>query len=573
VNLLVTNLSENLLGVGWLERATKTNLYDTTAQDLIKYSQAHDTLFLEGGGRVILGGYSFQVPVGATNGQTYQIQIGRPSATDDGVGAPGSSVFISTPTNGSMAVGAINSIKNVTMGQLKYIVGDAYPFRWFNAGDFGDTNLENADIQQVFNSAIYNLNSPVWQAPGSDFLDAMDSCGAFGVTNPGTGYFTKAGPLTVAQQNALFNSDFTTMDQIAFGDGTLDVCDVYVTYVRSIDPQRTWYRRFWTNGVLVAEITPNVFIAGAVKQSSGGKVLPAVNPNPNPISITNTPLVNFTAGDNLQATAGQQISIPITATVFGQYLRVLMLYLSVVPLDGSPALTKPVSFTLNPPFNKFDVNDYNDPAALGVQNSSGNGNYSVALLPVQAPIPQTLGVTGNAVIGTLTINISTNATSSSSYAIHFDNASGSPNGLASFPKQTLTGLITLSSRTNSTYGDGIPDSWRLRWFGTINNYLSVSNACPSGDGINNWMKYVAGVDPNTPNDFPSLNSTTTPAPGANMGIYWPTVSGKQYAILSSASLFPGNWTTNAIVTGTGANMEYDDNAAGAAKFYRVLILP
>jgi len=82
VNLLVTNLSENLLGVGWLERATKTNLYDTTAQDLIKYSQAHDTLFLEGGGRVILGGYSFQVPVGATNGQTYQIQIGRPSATD-----------------------------------------------------------------------------------------------------------------------------------------------------------------------------------------------------------------------------------------------------------------------------------------------------------------------------------------------------------------------------------------------------------------------------------------------------------------------------------------------------------
>jgi hypothetical protein len=58
-----------------------------------------------------------------------------------------------------------------------------------------------------------------------------------------------------------------------------------------------------------------------------------------------------------------------------------------------------------------------------------------------------------------------------------------------------------------------------------------------------------------------------------MGIYWPTVSGKQYAILSSASLFPGNWTTNAIVTGTGANMEYDDNAAGAAKFYRVLILP
>jgi hypothetical protein len=30
---------------------------------------------------------------------------------------------------------------------------------------------------------------------------------------------------------------------------------------------------------------------------------------------------------------------------------------------------------------------------------------------------------------------------------------------------------------------------------------------------------------------------------------------------------------NAIVTGNGANMEFDDHSAGAAKFYRVLILP
>ena len=113
----------------------------------------------------------------------------------------------------------------------------------------------------------------------------------------------------------------------------------------------------------------------------------------------------------------------------------------------------------------------------------------------------------------------------------------------------------------------------MRWFGTINNLLSVSNACPSGDGINNWKKYVAGVDPNTPNDFPSLNPNTPPPSGAAMSIYWPTVSGKQYAILSSANLFPGTWTTNAIVTGNGANMEFDDQSAGTGKFYRVLILP
>ena len=131
----------------------------------------------------------------------------------------------------------------------------------------------------------------------------------------------------------------------------------------------------------------------------------------------------------------------------------------------------------------------------------------------------------------MTVTIPARASASAAYAVHFDHASASPNGVASFPKQTLTGLITLSSRTNSSYGDGIPDSWRLRWFGTVNNYLSLSNACPSADGVNNWKKYVAGVDPNTANDFPST-SPQKPMPAGYMAIHWPTVSGKQYVIES-----------------------------------------
>src|ERR1039457_5530114 len=44
-NGVFTNSLENLLGIGWLERAGKTNLYDTTTQDLIQFSIAHDDLF------------------------------------------------------------------------------------------------------------------------------------------------------------------------------------------------------------------------------------------------------------------------------------------------------------------------------------------------------------------------------------------------------------------------------------------------------------------------------------------------------------------------------------------------
>jgi len=236
-----------------------------------------------------------------------------------------------------------------------------------------------------------------------------------------------------------------------------------------------------------------------------------------------------------------------------------MLNITVVPLDGSPPLTNSISFSTS--------------AALGTPTSGfttsdGPGNYAAAWLNSALT-----GISNNATIGTLNVTIPANATSLSAYAVHFDHASGSPNGLASFPKHTLTGLITLSSRTNSYYNDGIPDSWRLRWFGTIYNLLSVSNASPSGDGINNWKKYAAGVDPNTPNDFPGVKPNTPTPSGAVMSIYWPTVSNQKYAILSSASLFPGNWTTNATITGNGGNMEFDDHSSGTVKFYRVLFLP
>ena len=61
--------------------------------------------------------------------------------------------------------------------------------------------------------------------------------------------------------------------------------------------------------------------------------------------------------------------------------------------------------------------------------------------------------------------------------------------------------------------------------------------------------------------------------GATAAIHWPTVSGKHYVILRSSSLFSGSWTAIATNTGTGTDMEFDDNYTGAVKFYRVLVLP
>jgi hypothetical protein len=551
-NLEFINTNLNLLGVGWLERYSQTNLYNTLAQDLITYSMAHDDLFpnAQQPNGVIVGGYGFRIPGTAQPGQQYQIQIGRPSATSDGIGAPGSDVFIDTPTHGSLTNGTMNSVKNVTVGQFRYLVGDAYPFGWFNAGDFGDTNLNNADVEQVFESAIYSLNTP---PSSTDFYGSMDSCGGLGGLDPSTGYYTNAGPLSLAQQNSLFDGNDTLINQIPFGNSPqapLDVCDVYVTFRRSLDPSLTWYRRFWTNGVLEAEpLYPQPHL-----QAADAPLQPKLSAS----FLTNPPSVNFASAD-FTASAGQALQIPITAKIFGDYpLRVLMLNLSVEPLDGSPALTTPIQFKPN--------------VALGtaaMTSSSGNGNYAGTWLNSAIA-----GLTGNVTLGTLTVTLPANAPSSAAYAIHFDHASASPNGIASFPKQALTGLILLSDRSASSYNDSIPDSWRLRYFGTVNNILSQASADADGDGASNWHEYIAGTDPTDPSSLLHVSTDQAVAQQKqDCVVHWPSVAGKHYVIERSASIFGQNWAPICTNIGSGADMEFHDTNGSAVRFYRVRVTP
>jgi hypothetical protein len=259
------------------------------------------------------------------------------------------------------------------------------------------------------------------------------------------------------------------------------------------------------------------------------------------------------------ASAGQTLQIPITAKIFGDYaLRVLMLNLSVEPLDGSPSLTNPIQFKPN--------------AALGnsvMTSSTGNGNYAGTWLNSAIA-----GLTGNATVGTLTVTIPANAPSSAAYAIHFDHASASPNGIASFPKQTLTGLILLSDRSSSSYGDGIPDAWRLRYFGTVNNILSQASADADGDGASNWHEYIAGTDPTDPSSLLHVSTgQVVVQQSQDCVVHWPTVAGKRYIIERSTTLFGQNWIPVSTNTGSGTGMEFHDTNGSTIRFYRVHVTP
>jgi hypothetical protein len=278
----------------------------------------------------------------------------------------------------------------------------------------------------------------------------------------------------------LFNGSDQTINQVAFGDGNLDVCDLYVTFRRSLDPSLFWFERYWTNNQFVAVAVPNYAfntnaphaLLSKTKNSGGSPKVAGSAPNYLNSSVT------FTAGDAVVA-AGNTIQIPITANVFGSYpLRVLGLNVTVHPLDGSPDLTQQVAFTPT--------------ATLGTPNISSSknlANFTAAWLNSAIA-----GLSNSVIIGTLTVTLPANATSGSAYAVHFDKVSGSPNGLASFPEQAFTGLspplgaptrlTAMASRTRGVCAGSAPSITCSR------SPMPVRRAMASVTGRNSWPAWI-----------------------------------------------------------------------------------
>ncbi len=559
-NSTFTNTTVNLLGVGWFQRKSQLAPFFTNAnfvvnsqfQDLISFSQARDTLFKSINGKVILGAFAFDVPGSASTSDVYQIKIGRPSATILGVGSPGDDIFIDSPTNGSLEFGPINGIKNVqVVDQIKYIVGDAAPFGWLNAGDFGDSYLLNDDVMQVFETAVYLLNAT---PANSDFSDALDSCCRIGVQSP-DGIYTQSSTTSAN----FFDGDDAVINTIAFGDGFLDVNDVFVTFRRSLVPAPTliWFERYWTNGVLVADTNVlNNFRGNAQADMPAEEIVPGFADLPAGEMLAGPPSVGFSA-ENQVAAAGREVSIPITANIVGPHpLRVLMLSLRVEPLDDSPWLEAPIRFTPAPGIGQPTLT-----------SSKEINSYAAAWLNNRIP-----GLLGTTVLGTLTFTIPESAALNAAYAIRFDHGSASPNGFSPFPHQNQDALISLSDRSGSSWGDGIPDEWRLLYFGTISqsNLNAAAGADPDGDGMSNLAEFKAGTNP-----VKSDSKLTVSAAHGQHGpvLRWMSKAGKRYIVESTPNLNAAAWTTVAgSVLGNGALVEAEaGDSSNKAKFYRIRI--
>ncbi len=132
-------------------------------------------------------------------------------------------------------------------------------------------------------------------------------------------------------------------------------------------------------------------------------------------------------------------------------------------------------------------------------------------------------------------------------------------------------------------GDGIPDGWRLHFFGsTTTNSESCASCDPDGDGMSNMHEYLAGTDPT--NRASAFRIVSAAREASDLRVTWTTVGGHSYVLQTNAPPPSGSYTNNftdftsvIAVPGNGESLtNYLDLGAGTntpSRYYRVRLVP
>ena len=120
-------------------------------------------------------------------------------------------------------------------------------------------------------------------------------------------------------------------------------------------------------------------------------------------------------------------------------------------------------------------------------------------------------------------------------------------------------------------GDGLPDAWEKRYFGSTDPGASDD---ADGDGMSNWEEFRTGTNPTERSSVAAIQSVRVQ--GADVIVRFNTVAGKVYRLEKAARIEAQVWTTvGAVMPGTGDALEKTDaGAAGSSRFfYRMRISP
>ncbi|HOW65511.1 MAG TPA: chitobiase/beta-hexosaminidase C-terminal domain-containing protein, partial [Verrucomicrobiota bacterium] len=475
---------------------TKSYLNGNTTGVAVAYVATNSFFELTETGPVIL--LAVQIPASAQAGQVYSLSVLEPSGTLDG--------FQSTVVLSSLAP---TTIKVST--DLGYLVGDVsgYPgVTWYNAGRFGNTNLNNSDVNVAFYASM-GLRLPY---SFSDIFDAMDS-------------YPMDTPSSVG------------------GDGQIRYLDWQVTLDRSLRLNtNNWWRQLTENGRQPIRT-----------QLSNSPDSPAE-------SYDNSGLAWFrqariVAGVVENAQPGQRVSVPIYLEVQpGFQVAGLQFRTLITPMNGGPEIAQqgdfaPAGGIPTPPW-KLNA------AANDILQGWALGNFSPTLQ-------------NKMLLGHIRFVIPSGAVSGQSYAVQFTGVDGAPNLDTQYDLESIPGCAWVECSAQQP-AETMSDEWKRRFFGSLTHPLAQAGADPDDDGVENAREYAGGTNPVSLRIHTGqlLSPTTTPQ---GVVLRWFGELGKFYLIESSASLQDGDWQSIAgNLQGQGEVIEYVvKTVAGNNRFYRV----
>lgn len=444
------------------------------------------------------------IPPAATIGQSYSISIQQPSGTTDGLQTP---VPLSTFRD-----------RTITVTNVTYVVGDSAVATWYNAGDFGNGNINNNDINNAFHASL-GLFTPY---PFTDVFDAMDTFPEDSASSVG-------------------------------GDGQIRFLDWQIALQRSLRLNANNWSRSWA--------------AGGVRVANSATLNNAANL---PASVLTSlkssrawlrhATVRALPVEN--AAPGSQVSVPIYVNVASGYRVAGMQFRATVIADGTaPRLSQPTLFNPNLRLPRPIILQG---AQEGLPLNETVGAWSLVQNPFSTPLE------GETFLGEVQFAVPSTAQAGQSYTVRFLNADGSPDLKTQYDFDSLPGSIWVGTPALRR-PEQISDEWKAHFFADANPILALPEADPDGDGISNLDEYIAGGNPIDLRFHPFDIDWRAGLKQGALKLRWFAEAGKIYRIEESSDLKTWN-TLGADVTGQGDVSEIvDTELNGSTKYYRLRI--
>jgi sugar lactone lactonase YvrE len=446
------------------------------------------------------------IPTTAANNQKYDIQVVQPSGTSDGLQTP---VRITTFDKRTITVTT----------NVSYVVGDSAIASWYNAGDFGNTNINNNDVNNAFHASL-GLFTPY---PFTDVFDAMDAFPEDSLTSAG-------------------------------GDGQIRFLDWQIILQRSLRLSTINWTRSWSaNGVRIAR--------GAALGGSANSPAETLADTGNRSGAVRQAVLRAEPLEN--TVPGSVVQVPVSIVVAsGHQVKGLQFRALIVPEGGAPALDQPVQFT-------SDSSLPNPISLQGLQEGMPLNQAASAWSLIQNPF--TTPLQNLRLLGQLRFTIPASAQPGQNYTVRFANADGSPDLQTQYNFDSTPAAIWVGQPA-PTKLETISDEWKLRYFGNLANPWAKGDADPDGDGVPNALEFAIGQSPiklrfqNVNNDWRNLSSPQ------GFKLRWYGETGKSYRVESSRDLL--NWSSVAERSGQNEVEEVlDNNAGNSTQFYRLQVKP